>query len=142
MNGVAPGSNPRQVSHRLKDAKLERTAQEVYFNGLRDEFKPRVAYMLDNPGIKVTDLVEAVWHIEATTERRRIQRQDASYYLASTSTKPAYQKDQRKDPNGKHNHNRGAINAKPAQIESDSSSEEEAPEEAEQQRITDENVIW
>ena len=45
---------------RLKDAELEQTAQEVYFNGLRDEFKLRVAYMLDNPGIKVTDLVEAV----------------------------------------------------------------------------------
>ena len=45
---------------RLKDAELERTAQEAYFNGLQDEFKPRVAYMLYNPGIKVTDLVEAV----------------------------------------------------------------------------------
>ena len=54
---------------RLKDAELERTAQEAYFNGLWDEFKPRVAYMLDNPGIKVTNLVEAVRHIEAATER-------------------------------------------------------------------------
>ena len=45
---------------RLKDTELERTAQEAYFNGLQDEFKLRVAYMLDNPGIKVTDLVEAV----------------------------------------------------------------------------------
>ena len=44
----------------LKDTELERTAQEAYFNGLQDEFKLRVAYMLDNPGIKVTDLVEAV----------------------------------------------------------------------------------
>ena len=61
--------------------------------------------MLDNPGIKVTDLVEAVRHIEAATKRGHIQRQDASYYPASTSTKPAYQKDQHKDPNGKHNHN-------------------------------------
>ena len=98
--------------------------------------------MLDNPGIKVTDLVEAVQHIEATTEWRRIQRQDASYYPASTSTKLVYQKDQCKDPNGKHNHNRGVINAKLAQIESDSSSEEEDPEEAEWQRIADENAIW
>ena len=44
----------------FKDAELERTAQEAYFNGVQDEFKPRVAYMLDIPGIKVTDLVEAV----------------------------------------------------------------------------------
>ena len=44
----------------LKDVELEQTAQEAYFNGLQDEFKPRVAYMLDNPGIRVTDLVEAV----------------------------------------------------------------------------------
>ena len=101
-----------------------------------------MAYMLDNPGIKVTDLVEAVQHIEAATERHRIQRQDASYYPASTSAKPAYQKDQRKDLNGKHNHNRGVINAKPAQIESDPSSEEEDPEEAERQKIADENAIW
>ena len=90
---------------RLKDAELERTAQEAYFNGSRDEFKLRVAYMLDNPGIKVTDLVEAVWHIEAATEWHRIQRQDASHYPASTSAKPAYQKDHHKDLNGKHNHN-------------------------------------
>ena len=89
----------------LKYAELERTAQEVYFNGLRDEFKLRVAYMLDNPGIKVTDLVQAVRHIEATTKWHRIQRQDESYYPASTSAKPTYQKDQRKDPNGKNNHN-------------------------------------
>ena len=98
--------------------------------------------MLDNPGIKVTDLVEAVRHIEATTKRRRLQRQDVSYYLASPSTKPAYQKDQRKDLNGKHNHNRGIINAKLAQIDSDPSSEEEDPEEVERQRITEENAIW
>ena len=127
---------------RLKDAELERTAQEAYFNGLRDEFKLRVAYMLDNPGIKVTDLVEAVRHIEAATKRCRLQRQDASYYPAYTSAKPAYQKDQRKDLNGKHNHNRGVINAKPAQIDSDPSSEEEDPEEAERQRIAEENAIW
>ena len=76
----------------LKDAELERTAQEAYFNGLRDEFKPRVAYMLDNPGIKVTDLVEAVQHIKAATEWHCIQRQDASHYLASISAKLAYQK--------------------------------------------------
>ena len=98
--------------------------------------------MLDNPGIKVTDLVEAIRHIEAATKRHHIQRQDASYYPASTSAKPAYQKDQRKDSNGKHNHNRGVINAKPAQIESDPSSEEEDPEEVERQRIADENAIW
>ena len=142
MNGAAPGSNPRQVSHWLKDAELEWMAQEAYFNGLRDEFKLRVAYMLDNPGIKVTNLVEAVRHIKAATERRRLQRQDASYYPASTSAKPAYQKDQHKDLNGKHNHNRGVINAKPAQIDSDLSSKEEDPEEAERQRIAEENAIW
>ena len=101
-----------------------------------------MAYILDNPGIKVTELVEAVRHIEAATERCHIQRQDASYYPASTSAKPAYQKDQRKDPNSKHNHNRGVINAKPAQIESDSSSEEEDLEEAEQQRIANKNAMW
>ena len=126
----------------LKDAKLKQTAQEAYFNGLRDEFKLKVAYMLDNPGIKVTDLVEAVRHIEAATKRHRIQRQDASYYPASTSAKPVYQKDQCKDSNGKHNHNRGVINAKLAQIESNPSSEEEDPEEAERQRIVNENAIW
>ena len=121
---------------RLKDTELEWMAQEAYFNGLRDEFKPRVAYMLDNPGIKVTDSSgssPAYWSRHRTVHC--IQRQDASYYPASTSAKLVYQKDQRKDSNGKHNHNRGVINAKPAQIESDPSSEEEDPEEAERQRI-------
>ena len=98
--------------------------------------------MLDNPGIKVTDLVEAARHIEAATERHHLQRQDASYYPASTSAKLAYQKDQRKDLNGKHNHNRGVINAKLAQVDSNPSSEEEDPEEVERQRITEENAIW
>ena len=136
MNGVAPGSAIQdKYPTQLKDAELEWMAQEAYFNELRDEFKPRMAYMLDNPSIKVTDLVEAVRHIEATTEWCCIQRQDASYYPASTSAKPVYQKDQLKDSNGKHNHNRGVINAKPVQIESDPSSEEEDPKEAERQRI-------
>ena len=65
-----------------------------------------------------------------------------SHYPTSTSAKPVYQKDHRKDLNGKHNHNRGVINAKPAQVESDSSTEEEDPEEMEQQRVADENAMW
>ena len=44
-------------------------AQEVYFNGLKEEYKPRVAYMLEKPDITVTNLVEAVRHIEVDTER-------------------------------------------------------------------------
>ena len=31
----------------LNNLELERTAQEVYFNGLREEYKPRIAYMLE-----------------------------------------------------------------------------------------------
>ena len=134
---------------RLSDGELEHTAQEVYFNGLREEYKPRVAYMLERPDITITDLVEAVRHIEADAERRRIQRLDAAHYPPSTSAgfKPTYRKDHPKDgKDGGHrnnnNHGRGVINAKPAQVESESESEGSNPEEEERQRMLDEHALW
>ena len=106
----------------LNDLELERTAQEAYFNGLREKYKPRIAYMLEKPDVTVTDLVEAVRHIEADTERWRIQHLDAVHYPSSTSMgyKPSYQQGppkDNKDHRNKVNHdNRGVINAKPVQV--------------------------
>ena len=45
---------------RLHEMELERTAQEAFYNGLRDEYKPMVVHMLENPGVTVGDLVKAV----------------------------------------------------------------------------------
>ena len=133
----------------LNDLKLERTAQEAYFNGLREEYKPRIAYMLEKPDVTVTDLVEAVRHIEADAERQRIQRLDAAHYPSSTSAgyKPSYQRGppkDNKDHRNKVNHdNRGVINAKPAQVDTESEEEDSPdPEEAERQRIANENAMW
>ena len=70
---------------------LERTAQEAFYNGLRDEYKLMVVHMLENPGVTVGDLVEASRKVESIQEQRRIQRQDASCYAPSTSYhKPAF----------------------------------------------------
>ena len=122
---------------RLSDVELECTAQEAYFNCLREGYKPRVAYMLEKPDITVTDLVEAVRHIEADAERRRIQRIDATHYPPSTSAgyKLAYCRDHPKDgkdsSNKNNNSSRGVINAKPTQVESESESGDDDPEEEE-----------
>ena len=53
---------------RLHEMELERTAQEAFYNGLRDEYKPMVVHMLENPGVTVGDLVEAVRKVESIQE--------------------------------------------------------------------------
>ena len=44
----------------LHDLELERMAQEAFYNGLCEEYKPMVVHMLESPDITVGDLVEAV----------------------------------------------------------------------------------
>ena len=133
---------------RLHELELERTAQEAFYNGLRDEFKPMIVHMLENPKVTVGDLVEAIRKIESIQERCRIQRQDASHYPASTSTsynKPAFHKDRGKDKDkGKGNGNgKGPIKAKAAQIQSDIESEsDDISEDSEAERAADENALW
>ena len=53
---------------RLHEMELERTAQEAFYNGLRDEYKPMVVHMLENPGVTVGDLVKAVRKVESIQE--------------------------------------------------------------------------
>ena len=53
---------------RLHKMELERTAQEAFYNGLHDEYKPMVVHMLENPGVTVGDLVEAVRKVESIQE--------------------------------------------------------------------------
>ena len=83
-----------------------------------------ISHLLDNPGITVTDLVEAVRQIEVTQEHWRILHQDTfTHYPASTSAgyqKPSYQKDQKPAK-------AGVINAKPTKYEEvDASADETA----------------
>ena len=54
---------------RLHDMELERTTQEAYYNGLRDEYKPMIVHMLENLDVTVGDLVEAVRKVESIQER-------------------------------------------------------------------------
>ena len=44
----------------LHDLELERTAQEAFYNGLREEYKPMVIHMLESPDVTIRNLVEAV----------------------------------------------------------------------------------
>ena len=131
---------------RMHKLELERTAQEAFYNSLRDEFKPMIVDMLENPKVTVGDLVEAVRKVEAIQERRRIQRQDASHYPALTSTsynKPAFHKDKNKDKDKGNSSGKGAIKAKAAQIQSDIESEsDDASEDSEAERAADENALW
>ena len=47
---------------------LEQTAQEAFYNGLRDEYKLMVVHMPENPGVTVGDLVKAVRKVESIQE--------------------------------------------------------------------------
>ena len=96
---------------RLHDMELERTAQEAYYNGLRNEYKPMIVHMLENPDITVGDLVEVVRKVESIQERRQIQCQDAARYPASTSTsyhKPAFHKGKDQDKKDDKGNGKGA----------------------------------
>ena len=53
---------------RLHEMELERMAQEAFYNGLRDEYKPMVVHMLENPGVTVGDLVKAIRKVESIQE--------------------------------------------------------------------------
>ena len=106
----------------LHNLELERMVQEAFYNGLRDEYKPMVIHMLEHPDITVGDLVEAVRKVESIQERHRIQRQDASRYLASTLTsyhKPAFHKGKDKDKKDDKGNSKGVIKAKAAQIDTE-----------------------
>ena len=53
---------------RLHEMELERMAQEAFYNGLRDEYKPMVVHMLENPGVTVGDLIKAIRKVESIQE--------------------------------------------------------------------------
>ena len=130
---------------RLHDLELERTAQEAFYNGLRDEYKPMIVHMLENPDVTVGDLVEAVRKVESVQERRRIQHQDASRYSSSTSMsyhKPAFHKGKDKDKKDDKSGGRGVIKAKVAQIESEGGSDNDEPGDSDADRSADENALW
>ena len=64
----------------LHDLKLERTAQEAFYNGLSEEYKLMVVHMLESPDMTIWDLVEAIKKIEATNECWHLQWIDATRY--------------------------------------------------------------
>ena len=108
---------------RLHEMELERTAQEAFYNGLHDEYKPMVVHMLENPGVTVGDLVEAVRKVESIQERHHIQQQDASRYAPSASYhKPTFEKDKGKDKDRRDDRGnpKSAVRAQVTQVEPDS----------------------
>ena len=60
---------------------MANTAKEVFYNGLQEEFKPLIAHKVDQPGIKMSDLLQEVQRIEENEARRR------SRYPPSVSAK-------------------------------------------------------
>ena len=66
---------------RLKEEELANTAKEAFYNGLREEFKPLIAHKLDQPGIKMFDLLQKVRKIEESENRKH------SRYPPSVSAK-------------------------------------------------------
>ena len=66
---------------RLKEEELANMAKEAFYNGLREEFKPLIAHKLDQPGIKMSDLLQEVRKIEESENRR------CSRYPPSVSAK-------------------------------------------------------
>ena len=130
---------------RLHDMELERTAQEAYYNGLRNEYKPMIVHMLENPDVTVGDLVEVVRKVESIQERCQIQRQDAARYPASTSTsyhKPAFYKGEDKDKKNDKGNGKGIIKAKAAQIDTDVESDASESNDSDAERSADKNALW
>ena len=130
---------------RLHEMELERTAQEAFYNGLCNEYKPMVVHMLENPGVTVGDLVEAVRKVESIQERRHIQRQDASRYAPSTSYhKPAFEKDKGKDKDWRDDRGnpKSAVRAQVTQVEPDSELEFSSSAESDEEGSADENALW
>ena len=66
---------------RLKEEELANTAKEAFYNGLHEEFKPLIAHKVDQPGIKVSNLLQEVRRIEENEARRH------SRYPPSVSAK-------------------------------------------------------
>ena len=133
------------MAYDTETRELERTAQEAFYNGLRDEYKPMIVHMLENPDITVGDLVEAVRKVESVQERHRIQHQDASRYPSSTSTsyhKPVFHKGKDKDKKDDKGNGRGVIKAKAAQIESEVESDTDKCRDSDAERSADENALW
>ena len=130
---------------RLHEMELERTAQEAFYNGLRDEYKPMVVHMLENPGVTIGDLIEAVRKVESIQERSRIQRQDASRYAPSTSYhKPAFEKDKGRDKDRREDRGnpKSAVRAQVTQVELDSEPEFRSSAESNEEGSADENALW
>ena len=130
---------------RLHKLELERTAQEAFYNGLRDEYKPMIIHMLESPDVTVGDLVEAVRKVESIQERRWIQCQDTSRYPPSTSTsyhKPTFHKGKDKDNKDDKGNGKGTIKAKVIQIDSDVGSDSDEPADSDAERSADENALW
>ena len=120
-------------------------AQEAFYNGLRDEYKPMVVHMLENPGVTNGDLVKAVRKVESTQERRRIQRQDASHYAPSTSyRKPAFEKDKGKDKDRRDDRGnpKSTVRVQVTQVEPDSEPELRLSADSDEERSADENALW
>ena len=133
-----------QYPERLHEMELERTAKEAFYNGLCDEYKPMVVHMLENPGVTVGDLVEAVRKVESIQERRCIQRQDAFRYAPSTSyCKPTFKKDKGKDKDRRDDRGnpKSAVRAQVTQVEPDSEPEFRSSAESNKEGSADENAL-
>ena len=101
----------------LHDLELERMAQEAFYNGLWEEYKPMVIHMLESPDMTIRDLLEAVRKIEAMNKCQCLQRIDATRYPPSMSLtyhRPTYGKDKhhdkdKKDHKDEHNGHSGGV---------------------------------
>ena len=54
----------------LKEEQLANTAKEAFYNGLTEEFKLLIAHKVDQPGVKVSNLLQEVRKIKENEARR------------------------------------------------------------------------
>ena len=64
---------------RFKEGELALTAKEAFYHGLRPEFRPMIAHMMENPTNTVADLLATVRDEEETEERLRGDRAKDRY---------------------------------------------------------------
>ena len=88
-------------SGRLKEEELTNSSKDIFYNGLREEYKSLIAHLKDKLGVKLTDLLQEVRKIEGMEQRKKSRHG----YPPSVSAKNNYKdKNEGYNPNYKGHH--------------------------------------
>ena len=76
----------KHVGH-LKEYELANSSKDVFYNGLREEYKLLIAHLKDKPGVKLRDLLQEVGKIEEMEQCKKAQHGYPPSVLAKSNYK-------------------------------------------------------